>query len=1475
MSDSFQLKRQRASSEGDVLNDKSSGDETETQKLSEEHRKVSKSLHLTGAKVLQPVEVIADDQKYLTLPPKPKRKGKPSFKSVKSFMSKIKGPGGNAKVENKENAGNSGPKGGWTPVLQRKDSSSDKGKTDSTSRPLVARNELEGPSWGTRTPGTLGIHNHGNTCFMNAVLQCLSNTDWFSKYFITKQYKDDLKGKIFSKKFSGSKYEVTEQLGQLLESIWYSKYDSNISSIFKNVVGKTNNQYKGSEQHDAQEFLLWLLDRINDDLNVKKKDKIVKQAKSLPDEEAAEEALAINSGCLLHNMFQAVYRSSLKCPHCQKLSNTFETYLCLSLSLPYRTTRPVFVTIVYCDGSVRQEKVGLQLNIHDTIRELREEVGKFAETPHNRIVLCQITEDGIRSTFGDDQPITDIQENETVHAIELLPTPQSQPQGLRSNTHSQVNDEFEASFIQLIVLNVERKTNSRYSRFCYPVAMRVPREIDYKSLQKEILKSMGRAVKDGILMQKLDVLFHLRIVDSCPARSYLQEDPDIMPFYTQTIESAMSLYGEDFGPLHVKLVAEWDSVTKDKVICNHNDEVQEHSSVRKAKQYQHQPFRVSLQQCIQSFTKEETLGGSNAWSCPYCQQQEQGTTKSLGLWSLPDILVIHLKRFRQTGLRRTKLSTLVDFPVEGLDMSPYVIKRSEHQDHLTSDSEMTYDLYGVCNHYGNMLGGHYTAFCKNPLDQRWYEFDDSKVKQLSAAEVKTSSAYLLFYQRKGVGDAIKEDLASGSHWIYKHYPLSHPQRHVGHVEDPRELATESEQRRRPAERSPERETDFDQFVSRNVREESLIPISGSQSKNQHTLRPSGKLHGISDPHENRVDQVDGHVHHNASPARDPQRLSLYDRQSYPDGLKQYDEQQTARKTNTLKPRQDAKLTDRVRENGSKSEARYLNGSGLRVKLPETQAFIVKQNNTTGQVQVQRYDPSLYQDGAKHSSHKQSDVIPKDKPDKNQNCAISGNKEERVLNSGTQLTQGISKTNNPRLYADEVDSGQKQNYVNQHSFTSSNVVSSSRPQSVRKSVMSVPPQSMFSTPQLKRSAPPEISAPLVTRQLSHPTRPGFHSETGVPSSIEKPNYDVSSRETNGMSPTEVMPERSKIERSKIQENTRVLPKKSLSVYHKRSKSQPRSTEMEQNYYNDMKSSDMMEMETTTSSSRFDELLQQAVTQATEGAKKKKKKKKKDDVDTDSVLESLRKGEGLKKEEDETIKANMYDPSSGSKEKNVNRKQKTQNTSREKQLKGDDEVKDTVKKKTKKPKNVDTKDSESNNRPLSPEITSIRSEQEEKSYKRTRKKNELNEEKTAAKSSSEEHQVKEEKKKKKKKDPVVSESKEDVQETDRTETKIKSETSEEKSGEKEVKSAQKKKKKKNVDKTEEEKEESVSKTKITEEKDSAKESTPSKKTKGKKAKSKDKGKEFYLIIIAIGIYKYLAFRGRAAKPDIGPNFEHCTS
>ena len=125
---------------------------------------------------------------------------------------------------------------------------------------------------------------------------------------------------------------------------------------------------------------------------------------------------------------------------------------------------------------------------------------------------------------------------------------------------------------------------------------------------------------------------------------------------------------------------------------------------------------VSLEECLDEFGKPEILSENDAWYCPRCKEHRRAS-KKFELWRAPDILVIHLKRFRFQGRLRDKIEVKVDFPLEGLDLSSRLAVPPDE------DKTSLYDLIAVDNHYGGLTGGHYTAYAQNFLDKNWYEFN--------------------------------------------------------------------------------------------------------------------------------------------------------------------------------------------------------------------------------------------------------------------------------------------------------------------------------------------------------------------------------------------------------------------------------------------------------------------------------------------------------------------------------------------------------------------------------------------------------------------------------------------------------------------------------------------------------------------------------------------------------------------------------
>ncbi|KUI56295.1 putative ubiquitin carboxyl-terminal hydrolase 12 [Cytospora mali] len=150
---------------------------------------------------------------------------------------------------------------------------------------------------------------------------------------------------------------------------------------------------------------------------------------------------------------------------------------------------------------------------------------------------------------------------------------------------------------------------------------------------------------------------------------------------------------------------------------------------------------ISLDDCLNEFEKDEILSEEDKWYCPRCKEHRRAA-KKFDIWKTPDILIVHLKRFSSSGTRRDKIDAVVDFPIEGLDISHRVLEKEDGKQEI-------YDLIAIDDHMGGLGGGHYTAFAKNFVDGQWYKFDDSFAGRFSKPQAMiTSHAYLLFYRRR-------------------------------------------------------------------------------------------------------------------------------------------------------------------------------------------------------------------------------------------------------------------------------------------------------------------------------------------------------------------------------------------------------------------------------------------------------------------------------------------------------------------------------------------------------------------------------------------------------------------------------------------------------------------------------------------------------------------------------------------------------
>lgn len=143
---------------------------------------------------------------------------------------------------------------------------------------------------------------------------------------------------------------------------------------------------------------------------------------------------------------------------------------------------------------------------------------------------------------------------------------------------------------------------------------------------------------------------------------------------------------------------------------------------------------LSLYKLLENTLKKETLN----YKCEKCKHSQ--SNKNEYLMKLPNYLIIHLNRFKNESGNISKIDTLVDFPIENLDLTQYF--------HPSEKNNWIYSLYAVNYHSGTTTNGHYWSSCYN-LDNNWYIYNDENTsKYINDKNIVTNEAYILFYYRK-------------------------------------------------------------------------------------------------------------------------------------------------------------------------------------------------------------------------------------------------------------------------------------------------------------------------------------------------------------------------------------------------------------------------------------------------------------------------------------------------------------------------------------------------------------------------------------------------------------------------------------------------------------------------------------------------------------------------------------------------------
>lgn len=513
-------------------------------------------------------------------------------------------------------------------------------------------NEEAYPDYTHERPcGLVGLQNIGNTCYMNAALQALSNTEPLTKFFLECSY-------IVHLLSDGKKPGLSRTYQTLMRDIWIKKVNQGYVTPSGILYGIRNvhTMFRGYQQHDTQEFLRNFMDQLHEELkqlappelpstsilssSTWKTSSASTGSASSPEADTFSLAMEEPSHALLvenHAPFVESNHAQFKEPSAVPFVS----------SSGYDSSEGEYET---CDSGV-SERSSLSDDMERPPCNAKRRLSRCGSPNRRQRQRVQ------NSVVIDSQPTSS-------NSTSKQPSNKKQPK-----FRSIISDIFDGKLLSSVQCLTCDRISSRVETF-QDLSLPIPSR------------------------DHLVVLHGRTTVQSTNVGATCSEA--LMPVQDGWVSWILSwLKSWFYGPT------------------------------------------VTLHDCLAAFFSTDELKGDNMYSCEKCNKLRNGIKFSKVL-QLPEVLCIHLKRFRHELMFSSKISSIVSFPLKGLEMRPYL-----HTECVSKIS--SYELFSVICHHGTAGGGHYTCFALN--SGQWYEFDDQYVTKVSSDKVQSCEAYVLFYQK--------------------------------------------------------------------------------------------------------------------------------------------------------------------------------------------------------------------------------------------------------------------------------------------------------------------------------------------------------------------------------------------------------------------------------------------------------------------------------------------------------------------------------------------------------------------------------------------------------------------------------------------------------------------------------------------------------------------------------------------------------
>ena len=637
------------------------------------------------------------------------------------------------------------------------------------------------------THGLCGGKNLGNTCFMNSSIACLSNCIELTCYFLSGEYKKD----INEENHLGMGGALAESWGNLLRHYWVENTRVGNPADFKRAIGNKVKMFRGFGQQDSNEFMNFVIDYLNEDLNgTTKKPYIELESKKIDetDENCSKRFWECNlkrNDSIITDLFCGQYKSTITCPNCGNINITFDPFNTLTLPLVNKNYSKYNKTLNSLEEfhlfyvpkySIRKpvriiiKNIIKIMNLDDVFKNLGNKRDFIYKDQIDELFYANISKAKLVNFIDDISEIED-HTNDFIFCYDLVDElddikiplyfKDSQFPRIISGSKDMTLDDLRKKIYYCLrkciyspIISVsEQKSKDTLTQEIQKFIhnMKMDEDNIFQLIDEEYKKIFNEEISDENIKKNLEEF----LVD-IPFKLYLEEKNtnkkifiiDENNFYNISKELSELLeinsYKETFSK-KLSLLKKYEIIVdfqyNSKYINNIEMKLNNclcyKTDFKNVKIEYKKSGKITLDDCLNNFSKEEELEKGNEWYCSKCKKHTLAK-KKMELYYLPKILIICFKRFVKESYRWRKNEEFIDFPINNLDMGQFIVGPDK--------PHSKYDLFAVSQHYGSTAFGHYTAVCKN--FGNWYSYNDSSIHLCSENDAKSSAAYVLFYRRQ-------------------------------------------------------------------------------------------------------------------------------------------------------------------------------------------------------------------------------------------------------------------------------------------------------------------------------------------------------------------------------------------------------------------------------------------------------------------------------------------------------------------------------------------------------------------------------------------------------------------------------------------------------------------------------------------------------------------------------------------------------